>query len=121
MTTHAVMDFKTRTKPALFTVRNSFGRRFSALTLQLMSALTALALLALLFTASGHRHISASDDLACLVCTAVFKRATDLVTPMVLPTRPTALAYRVLVSPVHQAAYRTPALLPRNCGPPEQT
>ena len=121
MTTHAVMDFKTRTKPAPFTVKNSFERRFSALTLRLVSALTALALLALLFTASGHRHISASDDLACVVCTAVSNRAADLVTPLVLPTRPTALAYRVPVSPLHQAVYRTLALLPRNCGPPEQT
>ena len=98
-----------------------FERRFNALTLRLVSALTALALLALLFTASSHRHISVSDDLACVVCSAVFKRATDLVTPMALPARPTALAYRVPVSPVHPAAYRTQILLPRNCGPPEQT
>ena len=121
MTTHAVMDFKTRTKPAPFTVKNGFERRFNALTLRLVTALTALALLALLFAASGHRHISASDDLACVVCTAVSNRAADLVTPLVLPTRPTALAYRVPVSPLHQAVYRTLALLPRNCGPPEQT
>ena len=98
-----------------------FERRFNALTLRLVSALTALALLALLFTASSHRHISVSDDLACVVCTAVFKRATDLVTPTALPARPTALAYRVPASPVHRAVYRTQVLLPRNCGPPEQT
>ena len=98
-----------------------FERRFNALTLRLVSALTALALLALLFTASGHRHISASDDLACVVCSAVFKQATDLVTPMALPARPTVLAYRAPVSAVHRAVYRTQVLLPRNCGPPEQT
>ena len=98
-----------------------FERRLDALTLRLVSALTALALLALLFTASSHRHISAADDLACVVCTAVFKRAADLATPMTLPARPTALAYRVPVSPVHRAVYRTQVLLPRNCGPPEQT
>ena len=98
-----------------------FERRLDALTLRLVSALTALALLALLFTASSHRHISVSDDLACVVCSAVFKRATDLITPMALPARSTALAYRVPVSPVHRAVCRTQVLLPRNCGPPEQT
>ena len=98
-----------------------FERRFTALTLRLVSALTALALVALLFAASSHRHISASDDLACVVCTAVFKQATDLAKPMALPARPTALAYRVPVNPVHRAVYRTQVLLPRNCGPPEQT
>ena len=95
-----------------------FERRLDALTLRLVSALTALALLALLFTASSHRHISFSDDLACVVCTAVFKQATDLVTPMTLPARPKALAYRVPGSPVHRAVYRTQVLQPRNCGPP---
>ena len=98
-----------------------FGRRFDALTLRLVCALTALALLALLFTASSHRHISAADDLACVVCAAVFKRTADLTTPIALPARPTVLAYRVPASPVHRAVYRTEVLLPRNCGPPEQT
>ena len=107
-----------RAKPAPSPVTHRFGRHFRALTLRLASALTVLALLALLFAASSHRHLSMSDDLACGVCAAVFKRAVDLVTPTALSARPAALVYRVPVRLVHRAEYCTPALLPRTCGPP---
>ena len=96
-------------------------RRFSALTSRIVSALTALAFVVLLFTAASHQHASASEDLACSVCTAVFNQKANLVTPVVLPTAWIALLYRVAVRPVLRAFYSAQPLLPRICGPPEQT
>lgn len=96
-------------------------RQFNELTSRLVSALTALALVMLLFTASSHQHASASEDLACAVCTAVFDQATDLITPAALPARPAEVVYRLATGAVHRAFYSAQTLLPRNCGPPELT
>jgi hypothetical protein len=102
-------------------VTHRLERQFSALTSRLVSALTVLALVMLLFTAASHQHASASEDLGCAVCTAVFNQATDLVTPVALPARPTEVVYRLATGAVHQAFYSAQTLLPRNCGPPERT